>query len=93
VREGARHIFEYARMAQDFLQQARARGHLVKVDPNTGVVRVYDPATNTFGAYNPDGTTRTFYKPDPAKHGLPTNLDYWHSQPGTSVPGGLPPGL
>jgi filamentous hemagglutinin len=46
------------------------------------VIRIYDPATNSFGAFNPSGTTATLFKPDPAIHGLPTNWDYWLTQPG-----------
>ncbi len=76
---GATSADDYARQAFEFLQQP---GTLTKIDPKTGVIRVYDPATEAFGAYNPTGTTRTFYIPDPAKHGYPTNLDYWNAQPG-----------
>ncbi|MCP4677488.1 MAG: hypothetical protein GY854_18635, partial [Deltaproteobacteria bacterium] len=73
---------DYARQASQFLQWAQRKSLPTKVDPRTGVIRVYDPATNTFGSYNPSGTTRTFYKPNPAVHGYPTNLDYWNAQPG-----------
>ncbi len=52
-----------------------------------GCIRVYDRATNTFAVYEPDGTTATFYKPDPAKHGYPTNEDYWQAQPGIEQAG------
>lgn len=76
---GATSADDYARQASEFLQRP---GNLTKIDPKTGVIRVYDPATEAFGAYNPTGTTRTFYVPDPAKHGYPTNLDYWNAQPG-----------
>jgi RHS repeat-associated protein len=76
---GATSADDYARQASEFLQQP---GTLTKIDPKTGVIRVYDPATEAFGAYNPTGTTRTFYIPDPAKHGYPTNLAYWNAQPG-----------
>ncbi len=76
---GATSADDYARQASGLLQQP---GTLTKTDPKTGVIRVYDPATEAFGAYNPTGTTRTFYRPDPAKHGYPTNLDYWNAQPG-----------
>ena len=76
---GAISADDYARQASEFLQQP---GTLTKIDPKTGVIRVYDPVTEAFGAYNPTGTTRTFYIPDPAKHGYPTNLDYWNAQPG-----------
>lgn len=76
---GATSADDYARQASEFLQQP---GTLTKIDPKTGVIRVYDPATEAFGAYSPTGTTRTFYIPDPAKHGYPTNLDYWNAQPG-----------
>lgn len=76
---GATSADDYARQASEFLQQP---GTLTKVDPKTGVIRVYDPATDAFGAYNPSGTTRTFYVPDPAIHGYPTNLAYWNAQAG-----------
>ena len=64
-----------------FLEQSGKSGFWTKVDSN-GTLRKYDPTTNTFASYNADGTTRTFYKPNPAKHGYPTNLDYWNAQPG-----------
>jgi hypothetical protein len=76
---GASSADDYALQASEFLQKP---GTLTKVDPKTGVIRVYEPSTNTFGAYNSSGTTRTFYQPDPAVHGYPTNLDYWKAQPG-----------
>jgi hypothetical protein len=76
---GATSADDYARQASEFLQRP---GNLTKIDPKTGVIRVYDPATEAFGAYNSTGTTRTFYVPDPSKHGYPTNLDYWNAQPG-----------
>jgi hypothetical protein len=79
---GARTADEYANMASDFFQRGIVKGLPIKIDPRTGVIRIYDPATNTFGAYNPSGTTRTFYRPDPAKHGYATNWDYWRVQPG-----------
>jgi hypothetical protein len=75
---------EYAREASRFFQQGLKDGLPAKVDPRTGVVRVYDPATNTFGAYNPDGTARTLYRLDPAMHGYPSNWDYWIAQPGAT---------
>jgi hypothetical protein len=78
---GATDQIDYARRAHEFLQRAQRENLPRKID-DQGVSRIYDPATNTFGAYNPDGTTRTFYTPDPAVHGLPTNMDYWNSQPG-----------
>lgn len=74
---------EYAAKASEFLATSRQQGGMLTKVDDKGVIRVYDPSTNTFGSYNPDGTTRTFYKPDPAKHGHPTNLDYWNAQPGT----------
>jgi hypothetical protein len=56
-----------------------------KVDPNTGVIRIYDKLVNEFATFNANGTPRTIFKPDPAKHNFPTNLDYWNSQPGLEV--------
>jgi len=72
---------DYARLADDFLEQSQRGGFRTKVDPD-GTIRAYDPATNTFGSFNGDGTTKTFFKPDPSVHGYPTNLDYWNAQPG-----------
>ena len=34
----------------------------------------------TAGILIDTGTPRTFFTPDPAKHGYPTNLDYFHTQ-------------
>jgi hypothetical protein len=79
---GARTADEYAAMASEFLQRGVAAGLPTKIDPKTGVIRIYDPATNTFGSYNPNGTTATFFKPDPDLHGYPTNWDYWLAQGG-----------
>ena len=73
---------DYANEASQFLQGSQLNGLPTKIDPLTGVIRVYDPVTNRFGAYNANGTTRTFYRPDPAIHGYPTNTDYWNVQPG-----------
>lgn len=80
---GASTADEYANMAGDFLRRAQAERLPTKVD-SSGIIRVYDPPTNTFGVYNPDGMTVTFFKPDPNVHKLPTNMDYWNSQPGVS---------
>src|SRR5450432_132145 len=59
---GARNAEDYARLAAQFLQRAKAEGLPAKID-YSGVVRVFDPRSGTFGAYNPDGTTKTFFKP------------------------------
>jgi len=70
---GATNEQDYARQAQQFFQNGA--GTLpTKIDPGTGIIRVYDPNTNTFGAYNPDGSTRTFFKP--------TSPTYFDRQPG-----------
>jgi len=74
----------YAQMASEFFQRGLLDKLPTKIDPNTGVIRIYDPATNTFGAYNATGTTRTFFKPDPSQHPYATNWDYWLSQTGSS---------
>jgi hypothetical protein len=80
---GAQTQDEYARMATEFLTQSQGKGFPTKIGPD-GTIRVYDPTTNTFGSYNPDGTTKTFFKPNPTIHRLPTNTDYWNSQPGSA---------
>lgn len=45
-----------------------------------GAEVLYHPSSNTFAVYKPDGTPATMYKPDPAKHGCPSNWDYFESQ-------------
>ncbi len=67
---------DYARLAWEFLQRAKAQSLPVKRD-GQGVLRVFDPKTGTFGAYNRDGTTRTFFKPG--------SRDYFERQPGRPV--------
>jgi hypothetical protein len=67
---------EYARMAWDFKQRAKAEGLPTKVDSD-GVIRIYDPKSGAFGAYNPNGTTKTFFKPN--------SRDYFDRQPGVLV--------
>jgi pyocin large subunit-like protein len=73
---GAASAEDYARLAWQFLQRAKAEGLPAKVDP-TGTLRVYDPESGAFAAYNRDGTTKTFFKP-----GRP---GYFDRQPGHSV--------
>jgi hypothetical protein len=78
---------DYAKQAGAFLQRGVQDGLPIKIDPETGVIRIYDPQQDVFGAYNPDGTTRTLYRPDPVVHGYATNWDYWGAQPGYSLGG------
>jgi hypothetical protein len=73
---GAQTPEEYARLAWEFLQRARAEGLPAKVDED-GVLRVFEPRTRIFAAYNRDGTTKTFFKPG--------SRDYFERQPGRSV--------
>jgi RHS repeat-associated protein len=80
---GAKTPDEYALRAREFFRQSQMNRFPTKIDKD-GTIRCYDPKSNTFGSYNPDGTTKTFYKPDPAKHGRPTNMDYWKDQPGSA---------
>jgi filamentous hemagglutinin len=70
---------EYIQGAKDFLNNP-PEGALTTVRPKTGEVVIYDPVTNTFGIRTADGTPATLFRPDPAKHGYPTNLDYFHAQ-------------
>ncbi len=77
----------YAKQAGAFLQRALQGGLPTKIDPTTGVIRIYDPEQDVFGAYNPDGTTRTLYRPDPLVHGYATNWAYWAAQPGYPLGG------
>jgi hypothetical protein len=78
---GAASAEDYARLAWQFLQRAKAEGLPAKVDP-TGTLRVYDPANGAFAAYNRDGTTKTFFKPGSPSYfdrqpGRPVNLKTW----------------
>ncbi len=72
----ARDQDDYARLAWEFLQRAKAEGLPAKVDP-TGTLRVFDPKSGAFAAYNRNGTTKTFFKP-----GSP---GYFDRQPGRQV--------
>ncbi|MEO5719944.1 MAG: hypothetical protein ABIR71_00555 [Chthoniobacterales bacterium] len=72
----ARDAEEYARMASEFFQRAKAEGWPAKVD-GAGVLRIYDRQSGAFGAYNRDGTTRTFFKP--------RDNGYFARQPGRTV--------
>ena len=73
---GARNAEEYAGMASQFLQRAKAEGLPAKID-GSGVLRVFDPGSGAFGAYNRDGTTKTFFKPG--------RRGYFDRQPGQTV--------
>jgi hypothetical protein len=75
---------DYLRRILD-LHNRKGSNVVKKIDPNTGVIRVYDKTKNELAAFNPNGTPRTLFKLDPSKHGYSTNLDYWLSQPGTEV--------
>ena len=67
---------DYARLAWEFRERAKAERLLVKVD-ETGVQRVFDPKTGAFAAYNRDGTTKTFFKPN--------SREYFARQPGRAL--------
>jgi pyocin large subunit-like protein len=67
---------DYARLAWEFLQRAKATGLPAKVEDD-GVLRIFDPKTRAFAAYNKDGTTKTFFK---AK-----SRDYFERQPGRAI--------
>jgi RHS repeat-associated protein len=69
---------QYVERARDFLHNPPSSA-LTKVRANGDTV-VYDPATNIFGIMDANGVPRTMYRPDPAKHGFPTNLDYFYDQ-------------
>ena len=72
----ARDADDYARMAWEFRQRAKAEGLPTKID-SEGVTRIYDPKSGAFGAYNRNGTTKTFFKPN--------SRDYFDRQPGELV--------
>ena len=67
---------DYARMAWQFGEQAKAGAFQVKLDED-GTRRVYDPRSGAFAAYNRDGTTKTYFKPN--------SRDYFARQPGRLV--------
>ena len=67
---------DYARMAWEFQQRAKAESLPAKVDAD-GVTRIYDPKSGAFAAYNRNGTTKTFFKPG--------SHDYFERQPGELV--------
>lgn len=69
---------QYAEGAKDFLHSPPV-GTLSKVRSNGDVVR-YNQSTNTFGIMDANGVPRTMYRPDAAKHGYPSNLDYFNAQ-------------
>lgn len=69
---------DYAKLAYQFLQDAKANGYLIKLQGNT--IRIYDPATNTFAAYGLDGTVKTFFKP--------ASPGYWAGRAGAAPTGG-----
>lgn len=72
----ARSPEDYAAMAWQFLQRAKAQDLPMKQDED-GVLRVFDPKTGAFAAYNRDGTTKTYFKP--------RSRDYFTRQPGRTV--------
>ena len=70
---------EYLAAAQKFASSQPGSDVLVKIRANGDRV-IYNVSTNEFAVVTPDGTIRTYFKPDPAKHGYPTNLDYFNAQ-------------
>ncbi|MCD9189195.1 MAG: hypothetical protein LUM44_22455 [Pyrinomonadaceae bacterium] len=68
---------EYAETAKEFIDSPPT-GALTKTRAN-GDVLVYDAATNTFGVGR-GGAPATMFRPNPARHGYPTNLDYFNAQ-------------
>jgi len=69
---------QYFDGAKSFFRDPPA-GTLTKVRSN-GEKIFYFPERNVFGVQATDGSPHTFFKPDPAKHGRPTNLDYFNDQ-------------
>jgi filamentous hemagglutinin len=68
---------QYIEAAQNFVKTPSAQS-LVKTRSN-GDVLLYEPSTNTFAVKTSTGEPRTMYRPSPAKHGYPTNLDYFNA--------------
>jgi hypothetical protein len=75
---GASSKQEYAKLAYQFLADAKASGYDLRLQGST--LRIYDPATNSFGSYGLNGTVKTFFKP--GQHGA-----YWTTQPGAAPTG------
>ncbi len=75
---GIQNAKQYVEAAKKFMTNP-PKGALTRTRANGDVVR-YDPKTNTFGVMDKSGTPKTMFKPDPAKHGYPTNLDYFNAQ-------------
>jgi hypothetical protein len=69
---------QYAQGAQRFVSTPPP-GTLSTMRPNGDVV-LYNSMTNTFAVKTADGVPRTMFRPDPAKHGYPTNMDYFNAQ-------------
>jgi hypothetical protein len=69
----------YEQAGNKFMSDKPLAGVLQKVRPNGDIVR-YNPSTEEFGILRKDGILRTYFIPDPAKHGYPTNLDYFLAQ-------------
>ncbi len=67
---------DYARMAWEFLQRAKAEGYPCKEDEE-GVLRVYEPKSGAFASYSREGKTKTFFKPG--------SRDYFERQPGKII--------
>jgi hypothetical protein len=76
---GARDAEEYVGQADQLLDEAREGKHLVRVDPDKNIIRVYDPETRRFGSYNVDGTAKTFFRPK--------RLDYFDGRQGRLIRG------
>jgi len=75
---GAQNALDYVRQAHQFLHNPPSTV-LTRVRANGDVVR-YDPVSNTLGVMDKSGAPRTMFKPDPAKHGYPTNREYFDAQ-------------
>jgi filamentous hemagglutinin len=73
-----KNAIEYVEGAHDFMRNPPA-GTLVKSRAN-GEKVFYHQQSETFAVLNSDEIPKTMFKPDPAKHGYPTNLDYFNAQ-------------
>jgi hypothetical protein len=69
---------QYVEATTSFVNNPPA-GARIKTRANGDII-IYDPNTNTFAVSTSDGVPKTMFKPDPAKHGYPTNLDYFNAQ-------------
>jgi filamentous hemagglutinin len=68
---------EYEKLADAFLGGPQDADTLECRRRSDGAILRYNPVTNEYGVLRRDGVMKTYFKPDVARHGKPTNLDYF----------------